>query len=90
MQFRRWANQVLKEHFVDDVVYHVGASFRNLQESNIVKVRKIQSDIKEFYAIDARKHDARNKLKIRKIYDMIPSMMENKSFCNNRCQVPFD
>ena len=31
MQFRRWANQVLKEHFVDDVVYHVGASFRNLE-----------------------------------------------------------
>ena len=49
-----------------------------IQESNIVKVRKIQSDIKEFYAIDASKHDARNKLKIRKIYDMIPSMMENK------------
>lgn len=22
--------------------------------------------------------------------DMIPSMMENKSFCNNRCQVLFD
>jgi predicted AAA+ superfamily ATPase len=49
-----------------------------IQESNIVKVRKIQSDIKEFYAIDASKHDAQNKLKIRKIYDMIPSMMENK------------
>ena len=49
-----------------------------IQESNIVKVRKIQSDIKEFYAIDASKHDVKNKLKIRKIYDMIPSMMENK------------
>jgi predicted AAA+ superfamily ATPase len=49
-----------------------------IQESNIVKVRKIQSDIKEFYAIDASKHDTQNKLKIRKIYDMIPSMMENK------------
>ena len=22
--------------------------------------------------------------------DVIPSMMENKSFCNNRCQVPLD
>ena len=49
-----------------------------IQESNIVKVRKIQSDIKEFYAIDASKRDVRNKLKIRKIYDMIPSMMESK------------
>lgn len=31
-QFRRWANQVLKDRFiiVDDTIYHVGASIRDL------------------------------------------------------------
>ncbi len=45
---------------------------------NIVRVRQIQMDIHEFYALDASKHDAANKLKIRRIYDMIPSNLENK------------
>lgn len=49
-----------------------------VQEKNIVKIRKIQDDIHNFYAADASKHDEKNRLKIRKIYDLIPSMMENK------------
>ncbi|MBR4917014.1 MAG: ATP-binding protein [Fibrobacter sp.] len=49
-----------------------------VQEKNIVKIRKIQKDIHDFYAADASKYDNENKLKIRRIYDLIPSMMENK------------
>ena len=49
-----------------------------VQEKNIVKIRKIQDDIHNFYAADASKYDEKNRLKIRKIYDLIPSMMENK------------
>ena len=49
-----------------------------VQEKNIVKIRKIQDDIHKFYAADASKYDDQNRLKICKIYDLIPSMMENK------------
>ena len=49
-----------------------------VQERNIVKIRKIQDDIHNFYAADASKYDDQNRLKIHKIYDLIPSMMENK------------
>ena len=49
-----------------------------LSEKNITAVREIQKDIHEFYAADASKYDAERKLKIRRIYDMIPSNMENK------------
>ncbi len=49
-----------------------------VQEKNIVKIRKIQDDIHNFYAADASKYDDQNRLKIHKIYDLIPSMMGNK------------
>ncbi len=49
-----------------------------IASKNIQKVRKIQSDIHEFYGLDAAKYDKENKLKIRKIYDMVPSNLENK------------
>ncbi len=49
-----------------------------LSEKNITAVREIQKEIHEFYAADASKYDAERKLKIRRIYDMIPSNMENK------------
>ena len=51
-----------------------------LQDKNIVKVRTIQNDIRGFYADDASKYEDDNgkKLKIRRIYDMIPSNLENK------------
>lgn len=49
-----------------------------LAEKNIVGVRTIQNEIHEYYAMDASKYDEENRLKIRRIYDMIPSTLENK------------
>lgn len=49
-----------------------------LAEKNIQSVREIQSEIHDYYAADASKYDTENKLKIRRIYDLIPSNMENK------------
>ena len=49
-----------------------------LSEHNIQLVRAIQQEIHEYYAADASKYDAEKKLKIRRIYDLIPSNMENK------------
>lgn len=45
---------------------------------NIAQVRAIQRDIHALYKIDASQYDEEKKLVIRKIYDMIPSNMENK------------
>ena len=51
-----------------------------IADTNIVKVRTIHRDIRAFYADDASKYEADNsrKLKIRRIYDMIPSNLESK------------
>lgn len=49
-----------------------------LEEKNIQSVRAIQNEIHEYYAADASKYDENNRLKIRRIYDLIPSNMENK------------
>ncbi|MCR4963111.1 MAG: AAA family ATPase [Firmicutes bacterium] len=49
-----------------------------LAEKNIQSVREIQSEIHDYYAADASKYDEVRKLKIRRIYDLIPSNMENK------------
>jgi hypothetical protein len=49
-----------------------------LAEKNIQSVREIQSEIHDYYAADASKYDQEKKLKIRRIYDLIPSNMENK------------
>lgn len=49
-----------------------------LENRNMAHVRKIQHDIHELYRIDASQYDAERRLVIRKIYDMIPSNMENK------------
>lgn len=49
-----------------------------LSEKNIVSVRNIQAEIHEYYASDASKYSIENKLKISRIYDLIPSNMENK------------
>ena len=50
-----------------------------LSEHNIQTVREIQSEIHEYYADDASKYDRNNKLKIRRIYDLIPSNMKKKN-----------
>lgn len=51
-----------------------------LATHNIVKVREIQEAIRTMYAEDASKyeHDNGRTLLIRRIFDMIPSQMENK------------
>lgn len=49
-----------------------------LAEKNIQSVRDIQKEIHDYYAADASKYDDANKLKIRRVYDLIPSNMENK------------
>ena len=49
-----------------------------IAEKNIRSVREIQSEIHDYYAADASKYDEERKLKIRRIYDLIPSNMENK------------
>ena len=49
-----------------------------LENRNISHVRKVHRDIHELYRIDASRYDTEKKLLIRKIYDMLPSIMENK------------
>lgn len=51
-----------------------------LATHNIVKVRETQEAIRTLYGVDASRYEeeAVKKLHIRRIYDMIPSQMENK------------
>lgn len=49
-----------------------------LEDKNIAKIRNIQKEIQEYYKIDASQYDVKNKLKISRIYDLIPSYLESK------------
>ena len=51
-----------------------------LAEHNLVAVRKVQANVRKLYKHDAAKYekDSNKKLKIQRIYDMIPSNLENK------------
>ncbi|MCQ2215823.1 MAG: AAA family ATPase [Bacteroidales bacterium] len=51
-----------------------------LREHNMVSVRRVQHEISILYRQDAAKHEEQSskKLKIQRIYDMIPSNLENK------------
>lgn len=49
-----------------------------IETRNIGIVRDIQESIYKLYKIDASQYDNENKLEIRKVYDLIPSNMENK------------
>ena len=51
-----------------------------LSTHNIVRVREVQDGIRSLYADDASKYEEeqKKKLLIRRIYEMIPSQMENK------------
>ena len=51
---------------------------RYLADKNIMSVREVQKEIHEYYAADASKYDEARKLKIRRVFDLIPSNMENK------------
>ena len=55
-----------------DVVNHF------IKNKNVFEVRSIQSEIHDYYALDASKYDEQNRLKIRRIYDMVPSNLANK------------
>lgn len=49
-----------------------------ISDKNIFNIRKIQSNIIDYYRDDASKYDKEHKLKIKRIYDLIPSNLENK------------
>lgn len=51
-----------------------------LASHNIVRVREIQENIRQMYEIDATKYenDSRRNLSVRRIFEMLPSQMENK------------
>ena len=51
---------------------------RYLADRNMVRVRAVHKSIHELYRIDASQYDEEHKLIIRRIYDMIPSNLENK------------
>lgn len=49
-----------------------------IETNNIVEVRKVHDGIQSLYREDAAQYDEENKLKIRRIYDLIPSNLENR------------
>lgn len=49
-----------------------------LDSHDLVKVRQVQRSIMELYKVDAAKYDELHSLKIRRMYELIPSSMENK------------
>ena len=49
-----------------------------LVDRNMVRVRQTHRDIHNLYRIDASQYDEEHKLMIRRIYDLIPSNLENK------------
>lgn len=51
-----------------------------VQTHNVAEFRSVQNEAHELYGVDASKYEEENnkRLKIRRIYDMIPSSLENK------------
>ena len=51
-----------------------------VKNSNVVEFRRIQKDVHDLYAVDASKYEEENgrRLKVRRIFEMIPSNLENK------------
>lgn len=51
-----------------------------VETHNISEIRSIQKEVHDLYEIDCTKYEKENnrKLKIRRIYEMIPSLLENK------------
>lgn len=49
-----------------------------LEKVDIVAVRQLQAEVHDYYGADASQYDHEHRLKIRRIYDMIPSNLENK------------
>lgn len=57
---------------------HLLFSTAYVTDKNIQTIRQIQREVHAYYALDASKYDEQRKLKIRRIYDLIPSNMENR------------
>ena len=51
---------------------------RFIETRDLIRVREVQQTIIDLYKIDAAKYDKTHSLKVARIYDMIPSNMENK------------
>ena len=51
---------------------------RFVEDKNIQQMRAVHADIHALYGIDASQYDKEYGLKIRKIYDILPSNLENK------------
>lgn len=51
---------------------------RYLEDRNMARVRQTHADIYNLYRIDASQYDKEHRLMIRRIYDLIPSNLENK------------
>lgn len=51
---------------------------RYLEDRNMMRVRAVHKEIHDLYRIDASQYDSEHKLKIRRIYDLIPSHLENR------------
>lgn len=49
-----------------------------LEDRHVQRVRDVQQTILELYKVDASQYDKERKLKIRRVYDLIPSNLENK------------
>lgn len=49
-----------------------------VESRNITKIRETQHNIINLYRVDASQYDEERKLKIRNVYDLIPSALENK------------
>ena len=49
-----------------------------LDDRNMMRVRQTHRDIHDLYRIDASQYDVEHKLMIRRIYDLLPSNLENK------------
>ena len=49
-----------------------------LETRNIVRVRAAQAEVYELYKGDASQYDKEHKLKIERIYELVPSYLENK------------
>ena len=51
-----------------------------VESRNIVEIRSVQNEVHDLYEVDCTKYEEehKRKLKIRRIYEMIPSTLENK------------
>ena len=49
-----------------------------VEKQNIVQMRELQLETHNYYGVDASQYDKENGLKIKAIYDLIPSFMENR------------